>query len=224
MFACTRKERQISRAGTPYLTVELRDSTARSSARAFRDADVLAGRFERGELVRVRGRVERFRDELQIEVATIARAEGDGGRPGALPAGRLPRPRRARGLPRAPRARGLRPGAASAARRRCSATATLRARDAPRALLAAAPAPARAPGARRSALTTPTSAACSSTPSRSRRWRSSCARCTRAWIAICCCARRSCTTSARRASSPTAPRSRAARRGGCSATSSSACA
>ncbi len=66
MFACVRKERQISRAGTPYLTVELSDSTGTIRARAFRDADVLAGRFERGELVRVRGRVERFRDELQI--------------------------------------------------------------------------------------------------------------------------------------------------------------
>ena len=76
MFACTRKERQISRAGTPYLTIELRDSTGTILARAFRDADVLAGRFERGELVRVRGRVERFREELQIALATIARAEG----------------------------------------------------------------------------------------------------------------------------------------------------
>ena len=75
VFACTRKERQISRAGTPYLTVELRDSTGAIRARAFRDADVLAGRFERGELVRVRGRVQRFRDELQIELRTIVRAE-----------------------------------------------------------------------------------------------------------------------------------------------------
>ena len=36
---------------------------------------MLAGRFERGDLVRVRGRVERFRDELQVEVREIARAE-----------------------------------------------------------------------------------------------------------------------------------------------------
>ena len=36
---------------------------------------MLAGRFDRGELVRVRGRVERFRDELQVEVHEIARAE-----------------------------------------------------------------------------------------------------------------------------------------------------
>jgi len=76
VFACTRKERHISRSGTPYLTIGLCDSTGAILARAFRDADVLAGRFERGELVRVRGRVERFREELQIEVRTIDRAEG----------------------------------------------------------------------------------------------------------------------------------------------------
>jgi 3'-5' exoribonuclease len=76
VFACTRKERQISRAGTPYLTVELSDSTGSILGRSFREADVLAGRFERGELVRVRGRAERFREVLQIAVETIARAEG----------------------------------------------------------------------------------------------------------------------------------------------------
>ncbi len=76
MFACTRKERQISRSGSPYLTIGLRDNTGAILGRAFRDADVLAGRFERGELVQVQGRVERFRDELQIEVRTITRAEG----------------------------------------------------------------------------------------------------------------------------------------------------
>jgi 3'-5' exoribonuclease len=77
VFACTRKERQISRMGTPYLTLELRDSSGSIRARAFRDADVLAGRFERGELVRVRGRVQRFRDELQIELRAIERARDD---------------------------------------------------------------------------------------------------------------------------------------------------
>ncbi len=76
VFACTRKERHISRAGTPYLTIGLRDGTGAILGRAFREADVLAGRFERGELVQVRGRVERFREELQIDVRTIARAEG----------------------------------------------------------------------------------------------------------------------------------------------------
>jgi 3'-5' exoribonuclease len=74
LFACTGKERLLSRAGTPYLTVELRDSTGTIRGRAFRDADVLAGRFERGELVRVQGRVERFREELQIAVRAISSA------------------------------------------------------------------------------------------------------------------------------------------------------
>lgn len=75
VFACTRKERQISRAGTPYLNVELGDSTGTILARVFNDADLLAGRFERGELVRVRGRVERFREKLQLNIGAIARAE-----------------------------------------------------------------------------------------------------------------------------------------------------
>jgi 3'-5' exoribonuclease len=74
VFACTRKDRLLSRTGTPYLALELRDRTGTIAARAFRDADVLAGRFERGDLVRVRGRVERFRDQLQLEVAEISRA------------------------------------------------------------------------------------------------------------------------------------------------------
>lgn len=78
VFACTRKDRLMSRAGTPYLAVELRDRTGAVQGRAFRDADVLAGRFERGDLVRVAGRVERFRDELQVELRSIGKArEGE---------------------------------------------------------------------------------------------------------------------------------------------------
>ncbi len=77
VFACTRKERQITRQGAPYLTVELRDATGTILGRAFRDADLLAGGFERGELVRVTGRTQRFRDQLQIELHTIRRAAGE---------------------------------------------------------------------------------------------------------------------------------------------------
>jgi 3'-5' exoribonuclease len=75
VFACARKDRLTARSGVPYLALELRDRSGSIQARAFRDADVLAGRFERGELVRVRGRVDRFRDELQVEVRDIARAD-----------------------------------------------------------------------------------------------------------------------------------------------------
>src|ERR671938_2010305 len=74
VFACARKDRLTARSGLPYLALELRDRTGAIQGRAFRDADLLAGRFERGELVRVRGRVERFRDELQLDVRAIERA------------------------------------------------------------------------------------------------------------------------------------------------------
>lgn len=82
-FACSRKDRLTARSGSPYLALELRDRTGSIPARAFRDADFLAGRFERGDIVRVKGRVERFRDELQIELDSIERADLD-------PAGFLP--------------------------------------------------------------------------------------------------------------------------------------
>jgi 3'-5' exoribonuclease len=75
VFACTRKDRLTARNGSAYLAVELRDRTGAIPGRAFRDADFLAGQFERGDLVSVRGRVERFRDQLQIELAAIKRAE-----------------------------------------------------------------------------------------------------------------------------------------------------
>lgn len=73
-YACTRKDRLVARTGTPYLAVELRDKTGVLPGRVFRDADVWAGRFERGDLVRVRGRVDLFRDALQAELVEITRA------------------------------------------------------------------------------------------------------------------------------------------------------
>jgi 3'-5' exoribonuclease len=75
VFACTRKDRLTARTGSPYLAVELRDRSGSIPARAFRNADFLAGQFERGDLVAVSGRVERFRDELQVELHSIRRAE-----------------------------------------------------------------------------------------------------------------------------------------------------
>jgi 3'-5' exoribonuclease len=75
VYACSRKDRLIARTGTPYLALELRDRTGALPARVFRDADLLGGRFDRGDLIRVRGRVERFRDELQVELQAIERAE-----------------------------------------------------------------------------------------------------------------------------------------------------
>src|SRR3954469_3593775 len=77
VFACTRKDRMTARTGTAYLAIELRDRSGAIPARAFKDADYLAGQFERGDLVRVSGRVERFRDELTAELTSIERVTGD---------------------------------------------------------------------------------------------------------------------------------------------------
>ena len=77
VYACTRKDRLTARTGAPYLALELRDRTGALPARIFRDADLHAGRFDRGDLVRVAGRVERFRDELQADLRAIARAPSE---------------------------------------------------------------------------------------------------------------------------------------------------
>ncbi len=82
LFACTRKDRLMTRTGSPYLALELRDRTGSVPARAFQNADALAARFERGDVVRVVGRVERFRDEIVLELSDIARVGSDEVDPG----------------------------------------------------------------------------------------------------------------------------------------------
>ena len=89
VFACSRKDRLFTRTGAPYLALELRDRSGTIAARAFQRADELAGRFERGELVRVSGRVERFREQPVLEVADIV-SVGDTGSGGVDPAQFLP--------------------------------------------------------------------------------------------------------------------------------------
>lgn len=71
IYACVRKDRLSARNGSIYLSLELRDRTGSMPARAFREVDRLAGRFERGDAIRVSGKVERFRGELVAEVEEI---------------------------------------------------------------------------------------------------------------------------------------------------------
>jgi 3'-5' exoribonuclease len=78
VYACVRKDRLSARNGSIYLSMELRDRSGSIPARAFRDVDRLAGRFERGDAIRVSGKVERFRGELVAEVEDIQPVtEGD---------------------------------------------------------------------------------------------------------------------------------------------------
>lgn len=74
-YACLSKERLTARNGSTYLALRLRDRTGAIAARAFRDADRLGLRFEAGDAVAVRGRTERYRGELAVEVDDIRRLE-----------------------------------------------------------------------------------------------------------------------------------------------------
>ncbi len=76
-YAVARKERRRTRAGAPYLALELVDPSGRIEARVWSDVELLDGRFGEGDAVRVLGRVERFRDRLQLEVRSLEAAEAD---------------------------------------------------------------------------------------------------------------------------------------------------
>jgi 3'-5' exoribonuclease len=76
-FACVRKDRLTARNGSPYLALELRDRTGAIPARVFREVDRVGARFETGDAVRVRGRAERFRGDLQAELDDVRRLESD---------------------------------------------------------------------------------------------------------------------------------------------------
>jgi 3'-5' exoribonuclease len=75
VYAVTRKERRRTRAGAPYLALELSDASGRIDARVWSDVDVLDARFAEGDAVRVLGRVERFGGKLQVQVRAVEAAE-----------------------------------------------------------------------------------------------------------------------------------------------------
>jgi len=71
IYAVARKRRLRTRGGAPYLALELVDSSGRIDARVWHDVELLEPRFAEGDAVRVLGRVERFRDRLQVDVRTL---------------------------------------------------------------------------------------------------------------------------------------------------------
>jgi 3'-5' exoribonuclease len=76
VYAVAKKERLRTRTGAPYLALELVDPSGRISARVWSDVELLDARFAEGDAVRVLGRVERYRDRLQVDVRTLEAAEG----------------------------------------------------------------------------------------------------------------------------------------------------
>jgi 3'-5' exoribonuclease len=76
VYAVARKRRLRTRGGATYLALELVDPSGRLEARVWNDVELLDGRFAEGDAVRVLGRVERFRDRLQLDVRSLEAAEG----------------------------------------------------------------------------------------------------------------------------------------------------
>jgi 3'-5' exoribonuclease len=74
IYAVARKQRLRTRNGSSYLALELADPSGRIEARVWNDVDLLDGRFGEGDAVHVLGRVERFRDRLQLEVRSLEAA------------------------------------------------------------------------------------------------------------------------------------------------------
>jgi 3'-5' exoribonuclease len=87
-YAVARKQRLRTRNGSSYLALELVDQSGRIEARVWNDVDLLDARFAEGDAVRVLGRVEKFRDRLQLEVRSLEAA------PDADPAALTPALRR----------------------------------------------------------------------------------------------------------------------------------
>ena len=74
-YACLQKERLTSRNGGSYLSLRLRDRTGTVTARVFRDADRIGLRFDAGDAIAVRGKVDRNKGDLEIEVAAARSQE-----------------------------------------------------------------------------------------------------------------------------------------------------
>ena len=77
VFAVASKERRRTRSGASYLALELVDPSGRIEARVWNDVELLDRRFDEGDAVRVLGRVERFRDRLQLDVRSLEKADVD---------------------------------------------------------------------------------------------------------------------------------------------------
>jgi 3'-5' exoribonuclease len=71
VYAVASKRRLRTKAGAPYLALELVDPSGRVDARVWSDVELLDQRFGQGDAVRVLGRVERFGGRLQVQVRSL---------------------------------------------------------------------------------------------------------------------------------------------------------
>jgi 3'-5' exoribonuclease len=77
VYAVRMKRKLRTKSGASYLSLELVDPTGTIEARVWKDVELLDGRFAEGDAVRVLGRVEKFRDRLQLDVRSLEAADVD---------------------------------------------------------------------------------------------------------------------------------------------------
>ena len=187
VYAVAKKQRMHTKNGAPYLALELVDPSGRISARVWNDVELLDTRFAEGDAVRVLGRVERFRDRLQLDVRTLEPRRTSIRRRWRRRCGATRTSSRASSSSSQPRSR------IPACRRSSNACSTRM------------HAPRSAFFPRRSTGTTRTRAGCSSTPSVSRRSAARPRNSINGFATIFCLRPRSCTTSGACSSSAAGP-------------------
>ena len=77
VYAVSTKRKLRTKSGASYLALELVDPTGRIEARVWNDVELLDGRFVEGDAVRILGRVEKFRDRLQLDVRSLEASDVD---------------------------------------------------------------------------------------------------------------------------------------------------
>ena len=77
IYAVRTKRKLRTKSGATYLALELVDQTGHIEARVWKDVELLDGRFGEGDAVRVLGRVEKFRDRLQLDVRSLEATDVD---------------------------------------------------------------------------------------------------------------------------------------------------
>ncbi|MBC7252787.1 MAG: HD domain-containing protein [Actinobacteria bacterium] len=73
VFLVTRKELRRTKAGAPYLALELTDKSGKVEARVWDNALRYRDAFSERDYVAVSGRVERYRDQVQVVVSSLRR-------------------------------------------------------------------------------------------------------------------------------------------------------
>ncbi len=77
VFLIDEKSLGTTRAGKPYINLNLRDKTGSISAKVWDDADVIFKQLGSSDFVEVSGKVERYQNRLQIKVGAIRSLKSD---------------------------------------------------------------------------------------------------------------------------------------------------